>query len=412
MARTTPETLLLSAAINSKDPYFWHKWGITSRHFHGYRDHAEWVEAFGKDFGRTPNWEEFLTKWDDFPPSTDQEDGKWPASEVVSQYNTRVTTRAMLKASGLIKAGEVDDGLEVLRSMNIHKVVDAPQNVLNDYSLLDDYHAPQDRISVPWKSLQSRTMGIGEGELWYVAARPSQGKSIHTALMAAHAALQGRNVIIYSMEMTKDAVMIRLQVMLAHLLGIKASHHDIRTRRMDPRDYRKLVGAIEANVPGSIHVHTPKEGPCRPSVVSARAGDYDLNVIDYIGLMRPDGHGRAVDDWRTIAAMSNELKEIALARGTRVVAASQINREGEHSIRPPKLSQLSQSDALGQDGDVVLTLTKYKRTEGASHFSLEKNREGESHIQFFSKFDVDGGDYTEITRVEADEIAAENEYDD
>jgi len=413
MARHTPETLLISAALNSHDPYFWRKWGLSSKHFHGYRDQAEWVETFGTDFARTPNWEEFLSQWSDFPPAYDQDDGKYPASEVVKQYNTRVSTRTMLKASNLIKSGEVEDGLETLRLMDIHEVIDAPQNVLSDMSLLSDYQAPQDRVVAPWRSLQSRTMGIGKGELWYIAARPSQGKSIHTALIAANAAMQGRRVILYSMEMTKEAVTIRLQVMLAHMLGIKGvSHNKIRARKMDPRDYKAMVEQIAERVPGTIHVHTPAEGPCRPGVVSARAADYDLNVVDYIGLMRPDGTGRAVDDWRTIAAMSNELKEIALARNTRMVVASQINRDGEHSSKPPKLSQMSQSDALGQDGDVVLTLTKYKRLAGATHFSIEKNREGEAGVQFFSKFDVDAGDYAEISRQEADDEAADNEYDD
>jgi len=410
MPRQTSESLLISAAINSHDPYFWKQWGVTSRNFHGYRDEAEWLEAFGKDYMRTPSWDEFHMKWPDFPMNREQEDGKYLAVEVIDQYNTRVSTRAMLRATNLIKGGDVNEGLKHLKEMDIHTVVDAPKNLLIDYSLLDDYHTPEDRIEVPWHSLQSRTSGIGKGELWYFAARPSQGKSALTSYMAANAALQGRRVIIYSMEMTQRAMMVRLQVMMASLLGIDASHYAIKTRRMDPRAYKQLVQEIEERVPGVIHVHTPKEGPCRPSVVAARAGDYDLNVIDYIGLMRPDGAGRAVDDWRTMAGISNEIKEIALARDTRMLVASQVNREGESSKRPPKLVNLSQSDALGQDGDVVATLSKYKGRKGASHLSLEKNREGEAQIQWFTDFDVDHGNYTEITRDEADDLA--DEYGD
>jgi replicative DNA helicase len=139
-------------------------------------------------------------------------------------------------------------------------------------------------------------------------------------------------------------------------------------------------------------------------VVRARAADYDLNVVDYIGLMKPDGNGRAVDDWRVMAAISNELKEIALGANTRMLVASQINREGDNSLAPPKLKNLSQSDALGQDGDVVLTLMKYRRQAGATHFSIEKQRDGEADVQFWSRFDVDTGNYDEITRDEADEL--------
>lgn len=412
MARQTSETLLISAAINSEDPHFMKRWGIIPKHFHGFREEAEWLAEFGKDYGRTPSWVEFGTKFDDFPANHEQEDGKYPADEVSDQHNTRVVTRTMLKASMQIKAGNVGDGIEMLRLMDIHKAVDAPRNVLSDRSLLTDYEKPQDRIEVPYKTLQYRTLGIGPGELWYIGARPSQGKSIHTSVLAAHAALQGRRVIIYSMEMTREAMAMRLHTIFAQLLGVPISLYDLRRRRLDPRTYKKVLDAIEEKVTGVIDIHTPAEGMCRPSVVASRAGDYDVNIIDYIGLMRPDGHGRAVDDWRVIAAMSNEMKEIALSRNTRILAASQINRDGDHSFRPPKLSQLSQSDALAQDGDVVLTLTKFRRVDGVSHFSIEKNREGQAQTQFYTKFDVEHGDFEEVDINEAKEIAAENDQDD
>lgn len=410
MSRQTPETLLLSAIINSLDPYLHAEWGITARHFHAYRDEFEWVEDFGRSLGRTPTREEFLTKWPDTPLSETQEDAKWPAIEVIKQYNARQTLRTMTKAGTLIKAGAVDNALEELRSMDLHRVVEKPQNLLVDYGFLDDYDMPEDRMRLPYPTLQAKTDGFGRGELWYLAARPSQGKSVHTSVIAAQAALEGRRVIIYSMEMTKRAVQVRMQAIMANLLGIKVSARDMKSRRYDALEYKKLMQEIEARVPGEIHVHTPKEGPCRPSVVRARAGDYDLNVIDYIGLMRPDGTGRAVDDWRVAAALSNELKEIALQYDTRVLAASQINREGDNSMNPPQLKHLSQSDALGQDGDVVITLMKYKKRKGASHMYMDKNRDGEAQVHWFTKFDVDRGDYAEITRDEADELS--DAYDD
>lgn len=404
MSRQTPELLLLAAIVNSLDPNHHKQWGIIPEHFTGYRDEFEWLEAFGKAYERTPTHEEFKTKWPDITLSTEQMDGKWPAEEVIDGYNSRTVLRTFTRAGALIKQGEVRDALEMIRTMETHAVVDPPTNALVDYSFLDDYDTPEDRIALPWKTLQSKTDGMGVGELWYVAARPSQGKSAHTAVMAAKAAMEGRRVIVYSMEMTKRAVQVRLQAILAHMLGIKVSARDMRSRRWDPLEYKRLMQEIESAVPGEIHVHTPKEGPCRPSVVRARAGDYDLNVVDYIGLMKPDGNGRAVDDWRVMAAISNELKEIALGANTRMLVASQINREGDNSLNPPKLKNLSQSDALGQDGDVVLTLMKYRRQAGATHFSIEKQRDGEADVQFWSRFDVDTGNYDEITRDEADEL--------
>jgi hypothetical protein len=46
---------------------------------------------------------------------------------------------------------------------------------------------------------------------------------------------------------------------------------------------------------------------------------------------------------------------------------------------------------------------------GTSVCSLEKNRHGASGICYFTKFDANRGDFTEITRDEADEIRAGEE---
>jgi hypothetical protein len=416
VTRLTPEALLISAVINSTDPYHHKQWGITHKHFLGYRDEFEWVEIFISTYGRTPTQEEFKAQWPDVTLSLTHEDGKWPATEVIDQYNARTALRTFTKAGTLIKSGEVKDALALVKAMDIHTVVERPSNALVDYSFLDDYDEEEDTITLPWRFLQDKTDGMRQGEVWYVGARPSQGKSAHCLVMAASAAMQGRNVIIYSMEMTKRSVQIRLQAVLANMLDLKVSARDMKSRRYDKLAYKQLMQTIEERVPGQVMVHTPAEGPCRPSAIAAVAKDYDLNIVDHIGLLRPDGGGRSTDDWRTIAGMSNELKEIALSSNTRLLVASQINREGQSNQRPPKLVNLAQSDALGQDADVVLTLKRYNTRDGrnadASHFSIEKNREGDVYGQWFTAFEPDIGNYRQITREEADELAHDDWEDE
>jgi hypothetical protein len=69
---------------------------------------------------------------------------------------------------------------------------------------------------------------------------------------------------------------------------------------------------------------------------------------------------------------------------------------------PPKLRHLSQTDALAQDGDVVVTLRNFGRMSRI--FSIEKNRHGESSRLFFTNFDPNVGNFTEIPRAEADQL--------
>jgi len=104
-----------------------------------------------------------------------------------------------------------------------------------------------------------------------------------------------------------------------------------------------------------------------------------------------------------MASISNSLKTIALAQGTAMLCAAQINRDGDTGSAPPKVKNLAQSDALGQDGDVVLTM-RAKPKNVATHFSIEKNRHGLSGIPFFTTFDPNTGTYTEISGEHAEDL--------
>ena len=124
--------------------------------------------------------------------------------------------------------------------------------------------------------------------------------------------------------------------------------------------------------------------------------DYDAAIIDYAGLLSSSLGSRAVEDWRTMAAISNQLKEVAVATDVPIVSAAQINREGDTAgWKPPKVKNLSQSDALGQDGDVVLTQKQYGKANMV--YSIEKNRHGEGQQLFFTEFGPNKGKFEEVS---------------
>lgn len=150
-------------------------------------------------------------------------------------------------------------------------------------------------------------------------------------------------------------------------------------------------------------------GRVSPGVVANRAQDYDLNIVDYVGLMYTDDGRPAIKDWREMAEISNQLKEIALSKSARIIGASQINREGDtHGRRPPRLKTLAQSDHLGNDGDVVLTMKRYGL---ATVLSAEKNRHGEAERLFYTNFLPNDGDFREIDADTAEERRLDAEMD-
>lgn len=109
------------------------------------------------------------------------------------------------------------------------------------------------------------------------------------------------------------------------------------------------------------------------------------------------------------AEISNSLKNVAKAKKCRIFAAAQINRAGdvgENSPIPPKKKDLAQTDAYLQDADFLVTMTRMRGGHAAA-YSLEKNRDGEDGARFYTKFIANQGDFTEITRAEAEDLCDE-----
>jgi replicative DNA helicase len=220
--------------------------------------------------------------------------------------------------------------------------------------------------------------------------------------------VHGKSVVFYSLEMTRRQAQVRLHAALGRRLGHKVDANAMLRRTWPHADYKHLLQSIEEQVPGSVHIHEMSMGLVTPGLVNSHAGDFDLSVIDYVGLMRNDEGLPAIKDYRIIAEISNGLKATCLAKYHPIIAASQINRDGVSvRWRPPALHTLAQSDHLGNDGDVVITMKRFGK--GAAVSSIEKNRHGSSGDLFFNLYDANHGDFREITKDEAEEIKDRDE---
>ena len=397
--------MLISAIVNTGDLHLGRGMGVRPEHFSStYRFTYEWLFNFNQSYGKCPDRDELLMAWPNVPYYPDYTHGISAANEIKRVHGRADLFARMNLATEHLQRGEVEDAFAVFQGVHLDVAVKPPENALLDHAFLDGYEDRREpRIPLPWQSLQTRTDGIGPGELWYFAARQGHGKSSFLLDIAAGAALAGRNVIIYSMEMTKRQTQVRLQAAIGHRLGEKVDASAMLRKTWPHADYKNLLQVIEDSCPGQIMIHEVSGGQVTPALVDQNAPKYDLSVIDYVGLMRNDDRIPAIKDYRIIAEISNSLKATALSRNHAIIAASQINRDGvSNHWRPPALHTLAQSDHLGNDGDVVITMKRYGL--GAAVSSLEKNRHGASGICFFNKYDANNGDFSEITRDQADDI--------
>lgn len=256
------------------------------------------------------------------------------------------------------------------------------------------------KLPVPWQSAGRATGGIGPGELWYLAARLGQGKTWSLISIAMCAAKAGARVRYLSLEMRARAINTRAQIVLAGRRPeiLRMLHSDSVGERKD------ALEILAASMPGTFDVIDSSHGRITVSTACEAMADADLVLVDHVGLMSTASGSRAIEDWRVMATISNSLKEATLMTGVPILGAAQINREGDsNGPRPPKVSQLSQSDALGQDGDVVITMKKLSKTVQA--FSAEKVREGQE-ARWYADFQPDKGRFHEINRELAMERAA------
>lgn len=408
MQRTTSETLLLSALLNRMDPSEAKQYGIQPEHLIGCRDEYVWILSHWTTYGVCPTVDALKSKFPSFPHSPDQHDVRFPATDVRRQAAARRLQRATLVAGDLLVRGKVEEAYEQITDLRLETVSARPVSALVDPAFMDDYYDTEEvRVPMPWNTLQGVTNGQGPGELWYFAARQGKGKSSFLINMACESARRGHRVLFYSLEMTKRQVQVKTHTILGRMYGHEVNHTEMLHRRFDSVKYKELLQDLERRVSGHIDIHTPDMGMVTPSVIAARAAEYDQVFVDYIGLVKSDDGTPAIKDYRVIAEISNELKQIALSKRTRIVAAAQINREGvSANMRPPRLHTLAQSDHLGNDGDVVLTMKEYGR--GAAVVSVEKNRHGASGNLFWTAFDANIGNYEEITRDHAEVILQES----
>jgi replicative DNA helicase len=228
------------------------------------------------------------------------------------------------------------------------------------------YHRTQPGaiIGVPtgFIDLDEKTLGLQEGDLIIVAARPSMGKTALALNIGEHVAVRERKpVAVFSMEMSGTQVMARVLGSVARLEQTK-----LRTGRLADEDWTDLTDGLSklSGVPFYVDESpalNPLELRARARRVARRCNGLGLVVVDYLQLMEMGGRGnrgaREENRATEVAAISRSLKALAKELCCPVLAASQLNRACElRTDKRPVLSDLRDSGALEQDADLVLSL--------------------------------------------------------
>ncbi|MBA2458227.1 MAG: replicative DNA helicase, partial [Gemmatimonadales bacterium] len=230
--------------------------------------------------------------------------------------------------------------------------------------------------------LDAMTSGFQSSELVVVAARPSMGKTAFCLNIAANAAAEGQGVAVFSLEMSKEALVQRMLTSTA-----RVDSHRVRQGTLHDSDFTQLARA--AGILQTYHLwidDTPSitllemRGKARRLKID---NDLKLVIVDYLQLMRsPEYSENRVQE---ISDISRSLKALARELDIPVIALSQLSRASEQrgGERKPILSDLRDSGAIEQDADLVIFIHRpeyYDREDeskrGLAEVMLAKNRNG------------------------------------
>lgn len=394
----TPEALMISAMLN-KGEFIPSKYHLTVEHLECWQKLWQFAEQYQEQAGKAPGLDLVRLQFPDFVYTADVECA-WASHRLHRVHSARQMRKTFKAALRDLEADEVELAYEKVTAIERPRVARRSPVSVWDHAGVEEEFAVT-KIPVPYPTLQRITGGIGPEDLWFIASRPSEGKTFTLCLQAAMAMNAGLKVGYLSLEMPARVINKRIRRTVATPAERKLLDHS------DPKEVKKGMDLLQERVTGSVHVVDPSHGRFTSPVVREALEEYDLVLLDHAGLMHTADGRRAIDDWRAMATISNDLRSDVLGAGTPLVAGVQINRTADTAGRSaPKLSQLSQSDALGQDADVVCTFRAL--SEKTRVWSSEKNREG-ARAKWWTLFDAKNAEFKEISQDAAYEQVAEDE---
>ena len=327
-----------------------------------------------------------------------------PSAANVGYYARIVEERSVQRS--LIQAGNemihdgMDEGKDIEDSLNqaekriydisMRKVEDslAPlsQIVPDAIAQIGDLLARHGQITgVPtgFRELDRVTNGLQKSDLIIIAARPAMGKSSFAMNIGQYAAVHGgRSVVYFSLEMSKEQLVMRMLCTEARVESQK-----IKEGTLSDEEMEAILSVTDKLQAGKLYIDDSGgatvasiRSKCRR--LKAQSG-LDMIIIDYMQLMSGTGSSARKSDNRQqeVADMTRAMKLLARELDVPILLLSQLNRGPEQRTdHKPIIADLRESGSIEQDADMVLLLYRpqvYDETlDNTSQVIIAKHRHG------------------------------------
>ncbi len=348
-----------------------------------------------------------------------------PTSSHIYQYGQIVKTKSVQRK--IITAGQKIAGLGYAEDRAVPDVLDEVEKTVFEisntflkdkfvhirqilemrYERFAELHDSEDEtvkgVRTGFTALDHKLSGFQPSDLVVLAARPSMGKTALALNIAQNAAIRdGKNVGIFSLEMSKEQLVDRL---FASMLGVDS--WKLQKGKLDDSDFQNMGPIMDELNKANIFIDDSVASSIPELRAKARRlqmeHGLDLLVIDYLQLMSTGNMSFAGNRVQEISEISRSLKQLGRELHVPVLALSQLSRAVES--RPgniPGLSDLRDSGSIEQDADVVMMMYREDYYEedsdrpGLTDIYIRKHRNGpigrvelmfkKDHLRFY---DVD-----------------------
>ncbi len=241
-------------------------------------------------------------------------------------------------------------------------------------SLLKDH-----RLQLGFPNMDNKLGWLKWGDMVILAARPSMGKTALALNFAQNVGFNGKNVAIFSLEMSKEQLTDR---MIASAMGINS--WKLAKWELEDSEFAKIWDAMEKLSKANIYIDDSagwnlidlKSKSRRLKIESG----LDLIVIDYMQLM---SSGNSMNRVQEISEISRGIKQLARELDVPIICLSQLSRAVE--TRPDKrpiMSDLRESGSIEQDADIIMMIYReeyydeFTEKKWVTDIFIRKNRNG------------------------------------
>lgn len=240
-------------------------------------------------------------------------------------------------------------------------------------------HVNAGLVHTGFKKLDDKIGGLKPGDMAILAARPSMGKTALALNIAQNIGESGKNVAIFSLEMSKEQLTDRL---ICATMGV--DNWKLNKGLLEDEEFMRMGDALERLSRANIYIDDSPMGNLLEIKSKARRlkieSGLDFLVIDYLQLM---GGLNPMNRVQEISDISRGIKSLARELQVPILALSQLSRAVEsRTTKEPILSDLRESGSIEQDADVVMMIYRedyydeFTENKGITNVFVRKNRNG------------------------------------